>query len=162
MARSHPSQQTSTLCVLRPYQKLRGLGSSCRTLGWRHSMDVRGVHPSLPTYILPTYILPTQSLANLEQGRARESKGGQRTHRRRFANPYPLPGSKLWYGNPIWIVRRIPQESFSQQPFSLHNSFRIAIVLLLVKFLGGVSVAHTTQNSHMNTTIKIVTIALSR
>jgi hypothetical protein len=31
------------------------------------------------------------------------------------------------YSNPIWIVRRIPQESFSQQPFSLHNSFRIAI-----------------------------------
>ena len=30
------------------------------------------------------------------------------------------------YSNPIWIVRRIPQESFSQQPFSLHNSFRIA------------------------------------
>ena len=33
------------------------------------------------------------------------------------------------YSNPIWIVRRIPQESFSQQPFSLHNSFRIAIVM---------------------------------
>jgi gamma-glutamylcysteine synthetase len=31
------------------------------------------------------------------------------------------------YSNPIWIVRRIPQESFSQQTFSLHNSFRIAI-----------------------------------
>ena len=31
------------------------------------------------------------------------------------------------HSNPIWIVRRIPQESFSQQPFSLHNSFRIAI-----------------------------------
>ncbi len=31
------------------------------------------------------------------------------------------------HSNPIWIVRRIPAESFSQQPFSLYNSFRIAI-----------------------------------
>ncbi len=38
----------------------------------------------------------------------------------------------LCYSNPIWIVRRIPQESFSQQPFSLHNSFRIAIVDVLL------------------------------
>ena len=47
-------------------------------------MDVRGVHPSLPTYILPTYILPTQSLANLEQGRAREGK-------ERIAGGLPIP-----------------------------------------------------------------------
>ncbi len=36
----------------------------------------------------------------------------------------------IGYGNPIWIVRRIPQESFSQQPFSLYNSFRIAIYVM--------------------------------
>ncbi len=36
-------------------------------------------------------------------------------------------GSYLCYSNPIWIVRRIPAESFSQQPFSLYNSFRIGV-----------------------------------